>query len=152
MDATSLFFLEKQMLIVCSLFLLSLTSQVLDGLPRVLAFDINTVSSFFWHSGRVILPWCQLKLVYVNTCAYQWKICYGLIEISMLVTKDKNNVSLTNMLSTNFCELSWLLFSSIFFPQNSDWTNLFSETHSKQMLSTTNGNAMIISLGSYHVW
>ena len=84
MDATSLFFLEKQMLIVCSLFLLSLTSQVLDGLPRVLAFDMNTVSSFFWHSGRVILPWCQLKLVYVNTYAYQWKICF--IDISMLVT------------------------------------------------------------------
>ena len=147
MDATSLFFLEKQMLIVCSLFLLSLTSQVLDGLPRVLAFDMNTVSSFFWHSGRVILPWCQLKLVYVNTYAYQWKICY---DISMLV-RNKNNVSLTNMLSTNFCELSWLLFSSILFPQNSDWTNLFSETHSKQMLSTTNGNAKVISLGSYHV-
>ena len=90
------------MLIVCSLFLLSLTSQVLDGLPRVLAFDTNTVSSFFWHSGRVILPWCQLKLVHVNTYVYQWKKFYGLfsqcfsrtakvikgrlIDISMLVT------------------------------------------------------------------
>ena len=145
MDATSLFFLEKQMLIVCSLFLLSLTSQVLDGLPRVLAFDINTVSSFFWHSGRVILPWCQLKLVYINTYAYQWKIF-------SFIGCNKNNVSLTNMLSKNFCELPWLLFSGIFFPQYSDWTNSFSETHSKQMLSTTNGNAIIVSLGSYHVW
>ena len=74
-----------------------------------------------------------------------------LIDISMLVT-NKNNVSLTNMLSTNFCELSWLLFLSIFFPQNSDWTNLFSETHSKQMLSSTIENAIVRSLGSYHVW
>ena len=73
-----------------------------------------------------------------------------LIDISMLVT-NKNNVSLTNMLSTNFCELSWLLFPSIFFPQYSDWKNLFSGNHSKQMLSTTNGNAIVISLGSYHV-
>ena len=95
---------------------------------------------------------CNIAMVpaEISLCKYLRLPMENFIDISMLVT-NKNNVSLTNMLSTNFCELSWLLFSSILFPQNSDWTNLFSETHSKQMLSTTNGNAKVISLGSYHV-
>ena len=87
----------------------------------------------------------------ISLCKYLRLPMENFIDISMLVT-NKNNVSLTNMLSTNFFELPWLLFSSIFFPENSDWTDLFSETHSNQMLSTTNGNAIVISLGSYHVW
>ena len=58
---TSFFFFEKQILIVCSLFLLSLTSQALTGFPDTFTLCIKAFSSMVWQSIRGMLPWCQLK-------------------------------------------------------------------------------------------
>jgi len=58
---TSFFFFEKQILMVCSLFLLSLTSQAFTGFPDILTLCIKAFSSSDWQSTRGILPWCQLK-------------------------------------------------------------------------------------------
>ena len=60
-NVTSLFFFEKQILMVCSLFLLSLTSQAFTGFPDIFTLCIKAFSSMVWQSILGMLPWCQLK-------------------------------------------------------------------------------------------